>query len=272
MTAPSVAAAPAPARPVKPRTSPWIALGILGAILITAWAGSDEFGVGFSLTEIAANLTRGQRVIGELLSPNWAFIPETIAPLVETLKMAVIASVIGCGVALPAAFLASRVSTWNRPTYLADRSVLNVIRALPDLLYALVFVTAIGIGPLAGILALILFNLGVTAKLLSETIDGVDAGPIEAAWAGGASRLQMIRTAIFPQVLPNYVAYALYVFELNVRASTVIGLVGAGGMGFLLQVQLNFFAYENVAVIIVELFIAVFLIEVVSVRLRRRLV
>lgn len=259
-------------RPAKPRPSPWIAVGILASVLITAWAASDEFGVGFSIAEILGNLTRGERVVGELLTPNWAFIPQTIPPLLETVKMAVIASVIGCGVALPAAFLASRVSTPSRLIYLADRSVLNVIRALPDLLYALVFVTAIGIGPLAGILALILFNIGVTAKLLSETIDGVDQGPSEAAWAGGASRTQMMRTAIFPQVLPNYVAYALYVFELNVRASTVIGLVGAGGMGFLLQVQLSFFAYENVAVIIAELFAAVFLIELISIRLRRRLV
>ena len=259
-------------RPPRPRPSPWIAAGILVSLAITLWAASDQFGIGFSLTEILGNLTRGDRVVGDLLSPDWGFIPQTIAPLLETVKMAVIASVIGCGVALPASFLASRVTTPGRFAYLADRAVLNVIRALPDLLYALVFVTAIGIGPLAGILALILFNLGVTAKLLSETIDGVDPGPAEAAWAAGASRTQMIRTSVFPQVLPNYVAYVLYVFELNVRASAVIGLVGAGGIGFLLQVQLNFFAYGNVAVIIVELFAAVFLIETVSIRLRRRLV
>lgn len=261
-----------PQRPAKPRPSLWLPVGILAAAVFTWWAASDEFGVGFSIGEIIENLTRGERVVGELLRPNWAFVSQTVGPLLETINMAIIASVIGCGVALPAAFLASRVSTPNRLTYLVDRSILNVIRSLPDLLYALVFVTAIGIGPLAGILALILFNLGVTAKLLSETIDGVDPGPIEAAWAGGAARTQMISTAILPQVLPNYVAYALYVFELNVRASTVIGFVGAGGLGFLLQVQLSFFRYENVAVIIIELFVAVFLIELVSLRLRRRLV
>ncbi len=259
-------------RPIRPPRSRLLPLGLVVSAAITWWAASDDFGVGFSLGEIIDNLTRGHRVLREVLSPNWAFFPQTVDPLLETFKMAIIASVIGCGVALPLSFLASKVTTPNSVTYLVDRGVLNVIRALPDLLYALVLVTAIGIGPLAGIIALILFNLAVTAKLLSETIDGVDTGPSEAAWAGGASRTQMIRSSVFPQILPNYIAYVLYVFELNVRASAVIGLVGAGGIGFVLQVQMGFFAYENVAVIVAELFVAVFLIELVSIRLRRRLV
>jgi phosphonate transport system permease protein len=130
----------------------------------------------------------------------------------------------------------------------------------------------VSIGPLAGILALILFNLGVIAKLLSETIDGVDVGPIEAARASGADRVETIRTAVYPQVLPNYVAFSLYVFELNIRASTVLGLVGAGGIGRLLNLQIGFFNYSNVGFIILELFLLVFVIELVSISLRRRLV
>jgi phosphonate transport system permease protein len=128
------------------------------------------------------------------------------------------------------------------------------------------------VGPLPGILALIFFNLGVVVKLLSETIDGVDPGPIEAARATGANRAQTVRWAVQPQVLPNFVAYSLYVFELNIRASAVIGIVGAGGIGNLINTERRFFRYENLSVILVEIFVFVLLIELVSIWLRRRLV
>jgi phosphonate transport system permease protein len=188
------------------------------------------------------------------------------------MRMAIISSVIGCGVALPVSFLASRVTTPNLVVWLADRSILNIVRALPDLLYALVFVAAVGIGPLAGILALSLFNIGVVAKLLSETVDGVDRGPIEAASAAGGNRTQTVRWAVVPQVLPNYVAYSLYVFELNIRASAVIGIVGAGGIGNNINTVRRFFQYDNLSVILIEIFVFVFVIELFSMWLRRRLV
>jgi phosphonate transport system permease protein len=157
-------------------------------------------------------------------------------------------------------------------TYLADRGILSIVRAIPDILYALIFVAAVGIGPLAGILALFFFNIGVVAKLLSETVDAVDTGPIEATRAAGGTGLQSNRWAVLPQVLPNYVAYSLYTFELNIRASTVLGFVGAGGLGLLLNTQRAFFRYDNLAVIIVELFVLVFAIEFLSIWLRRKLV
>ena len=146
------------------------------------------------------------------------------------------------------------------------------MRAIPDILYALIFVAAVGIGPLPGILALILFNVGVVAKLLSETVDGIDPGPIEASTAAGGTKLQTVRSAVVPQILPNYVAYSLYTFELNIRASTVLGIVGAGGIGRTLLAQYKLFEWGNVSVIIVELFVFVLLIELVSIWLRRRLV
>jgi phosphonate transport system permease protein len=150
--------------------------------------------------------------------------------------------------------------------------VLSVVRAIPDILYALIFVASTGIGTLAGIAALIFFNVGVVAKLQSETIDGVDQGPIEAARAGGANRTQTVRWSVLPQVLPNYVAYSLYTFELNIRAATVIGIVGAGGIGNLLFRQYRFFNWSNVSVIVIELFVLVMVIEFISIYLRRRLV
>jgi phosphonate transport system permease protein len=268
----TAAAGEASRRPAKPRTSPAIPLGLLAFLAITWLSASEQFGIGIDIGELIADIGNGAEIIGQLLDPNWAFLPSTIDPLIETFQMAVIASVIGCAVALPVAFLASRITAPNRLALVADRTILSVVRAIPDILYALVFVAAVGIGPLAGIAALIFFNIGVVAKLLSETVDGVDTGPIEAARATGGSRLQTVRWSVLPQVLPNYIAYSLYTFELNIRASTVIGIVGAGGLGYLLQTQYRFFAWSNVSVIIIELFVLVFLIELLSIWMRRRLV
>jgi phosphonate transport system permease protein len=259
-------------RPAKPRASLAVPIGLVVFVALTWLSVSEEFGIGVNLGELAESITRGAGIIDELLAPNWEFLPRTVEPMLETFKMAVIASVIGCGVGLPLAFIVSRVTAPNTPTMLLGRSILSVIRAIPDILYALVFVAAVGIGPLPGIAALVFFNLGVVSKLLSETVDGVDLGPIEAARAGGGNRTQTVRWAVLPQVLPNYVAYALYTFELNIRASTVIGIVGAGGIGYLLIGQYRFFAWSNVSVIIVELFVLVLVIEFVSIWLRRRLV
>jgi phosphonate transport system permease protein len=261
-----------PARPQKPPRSWWPIAGAVVFVAITWVAISEEFGIGLDVGAIIEDAGRGLGIWGEFLAPNWGFLPQTVGPMMETFQMAVIAAVVGCAVALPVSFLASRVTTPNTATYLVDRGILSVVRAIPDILYALVFVASVGLGPIAGIMALIFFNIGVVAKLLSETIDGVDTGPIEAARATGANRLQTSRWSVLPQVLPNYVAYSLYTFELNIRASAVIGLVGAGGIGQLLNTERKFFNYDNVAVIVVELFVFVLVIELFSIWLRRRLV
>ncbi len=259
-------------RPSKPRPSIIIPIGLVAFLGITWVATSEQFGIGLDVGALIADIARGSEILGELITPKWGFLPQTVDPMLETFRMAVLASAIGCAVALPIAFLASRVTSPNLPTFFGDRAILSVVRAIPDFLYALIFVAAVGIGPLAGIAALVFFNIGVVAKLLSETVDGVDVGPVEAARATGAARMQTVRWAVLPQVLPNYVAYSLYTFELNIRASTVLGIVGAGGIGRLLLREYKFFNWSNVSVIIVELFVFVFFIELVSVTLRRRLV
>lgn len=259
-------------RPPKPRRSLAVPVGIVVFVGITAAALSEQIGIGLDVGRLIADAGRGTDIWREFLEPDWSFLPETFGPMLETIQMAIIAAAVGCSVAMPVSFLASRITSPNLAAYVADRGLLSVVRAIPDILYALVFVAAVGIGPLAGILALVLFNVGVVAKLLSETIDGVDTGPIEAVTATGGTGLQTSRWAVLPQVLPNYVAYSLYTFELNIRASTVIGIVGAGGIGTLLNTQRRFFQYDNLSVIIVELFVLVFVIELLSIWLRRRLV
>lgn len=266
------AAAPVSRRPAKPRRSPLIYVGLAAFVVITLISSSEEWGIGLDVEAIIEDLGRGLPIIVQLLSPNWDFLPRVIEPLIETFQIAVVAAFIGCGLALPITFFAARTTVPNRPTLTISRGILSVVRAIPDFLYALIFVAAVGIGPLPGILALIFFDVGVVAKLLSETVDAIDTGPIEAVDAAGSRRTQMVRWAVLPQVLPNYVAFSLYAFELNVRASTVLGFVGAGGIGFLLRTQYQFLQWSSVSVIIICLFVIVFGIELVSIRLRRRLV
>jgi phosphonate transport system permease protein len=259
-------------RPAKPARSRALYVGIAAFVGITLVSISEEWGIGLDIGSIVEDIGRGWPIIAELLSPNWEFLPRVVEPLIETFQIAVVAAFIGCAVALPITFFASRTTAPGQVTLVVSRGILSVVRAIPDFLYALIFVAAVGIGPLPGILALIFFNVGVVAKLLSETVDAVDGGPIEAVDAGGGNRTQMVRWAVLPQVLPNYVAFSLYAFELNVRASTVLGFVGAGGIGFLLRTQYQFLQWSNVSVIIICLFVIVFAIELVSIRLRRRLV
>lgn len=256
-------------RPQRPRGSRLVPIGLLAAVLLTAWSWIT---VGIDLGKMRDSIAAGAGILGEVLDINWAFFPRTVEPLIETIQIAIIATILGCAIALPLSFIASRVTTPNAWLMRLDRWVLNVIRALPDLLYAMIFVAALSVGVTAGILALVFFNIGVMAKLLSETVDAVDTGPMEAAQASGATHWQTIRASVFPQVTPNYVSFALYIFELNIRASTVLGLVGAGGIGLLLTVQMDMFRYGNIGLIILEIFVLVLLIELASNALRRRLV
>lgn len=262
-TAPSTPV-PRPRRP-RPRWTLWTGLAIV--VAITVWAG---YKIEFTLEPLFTNLARGQRILVRFLDPNWSFIGRVQEAWLETLYIAVIAAVIGNAAALGVAMLASRVTT-NAVLYRVTKTVLNVVRSLPDVAYGLLFVAAVGTGALAGILALVIFNIGVNAKLTSETIDAVDTGPIEAADAVGANRLQRAFAAVVPQILPNYTSYSLYVFELNIRASLVIGIVGGGGIGNVIRIELSGFRYENISAIVIALFVIVFALDRLSIFLRRRL-
>lgn len=260
-------------------------LGIGSVVIaITVFAAAQ---VGFSLFTLLENITNIQNIpnfwppdfewaIGEgtwWWLPSWDFgAPLRPSPLIETFRIGILASVLGCTVALPVAFMASKVTAPGPWVYFLDKGFLNVIRTIPDLFWALIFVAGVGGGAFAGVLALFFFTLAIMAKLFSETIDSVDTGPLEAAKATGGSHFPAVRVSVLPQVLPNYVAYALYVFEISIRASVVLGLVGAGGIGRVLEAQRAFFRFDRVLAIVIVIFVIVFVIEQISVALRRRLV
>lgn len=266
--------APAPraartARPKRPRPSIAVIAGIVVAVGVTVWAG---LGIEFTLLPLFTDIARGAPILEGFLAPNWGFVFRVWDSWVETLSIAVLASLVGCGIALVLSFFASTVTARNPIVFRLARFVLSLIRSLPDIAYGLIFVAAVGVGSLAGTLALIMFNIGVCAKLTSETIDGIDPGPIEAADASGAGVVQRARAAVLPQILPNYLSYSFYVFELNIRASVVIGLVGGGGIGDVIRVQTGRFAYENLSAIVIALFVIVFALDVASRAIRRRLI
>jgi phosphonate transport system permease protein len=260
-------------------------LGIGSAVIIITWFAAIQVGLTIpGLVENIANIANFPNLwppefswaVGEgtwWWIPSWDFGSPTLAnPLIETFQIAVIASLIGCLVALPLSFLASQVTAPGRISYLLSKGFMNVTRTIPDLFWALIFVGGLGVGPLPGILALFFFSLAIMSKLFSETIDSVDTGPLEAARSTGGSHFPAVRVSVLPQVLPNYVAYALYIFELNIRASLVLGIVGAGGIGRVLEAQRRFFQFDRVFAVVIIIFVLVFIIEQISVALRRKLV
>ena len=255
--------------PAKPRAN-WLKVGGIVVLLaaITVWSA---YGIGFSLTEILCNIAGGTRLIEESWPPDFSFLPRLADPMLETVFIAIIGTVVGGILSIPVAVLAARNITPNLPTWLIDRNVMNILRTLPDLFWAMLFATAVGFGPVAGALALTVFTVAVISKLYSESLEAIDMGLPEAVRAAGGNWLQMVQFGAIPQALQHYVSYALYAFELNIRASVVLGLVGAGGIGMILETQRANFEYERVTMIILAVLVAVLIIEQVSDSIRKRL-
>jgi phosphonate transport system permease protein len=206
------------------------------------------------------------------LRPDWTALPQIWRPLLETLQIAYLATLFGTLLGLPLIFLASYNTTVNTPVMWVARSILTVLRSIPDLLYAAILAPILAPGPLPGVVALTIFTMAVLAKLASETVESIDPGPLEALKAVGAGRNRMIVYGVLPQIAATMTSYVLYIFEINVRASVVIGYVGAGGVGFLLLRYLNFFDWGGVATLIVVVFTVVLLIDLLSVWARSRLI
>lgn len=211
-------------------------------------------------------------VIDDLFPPNWAYYPVVTRRLLETWNIALLSTTLAVIFCLPISFIAARNINRFTVIYHIVRFLLNVLRTIPDLILAVIFVTIVGLGALAGVYALFLFSLGILVKLISETVEAIDPGPLEAIRATGGNIIQIIWFGAVPQILPQYVSYSLYVLEINVRASIVLGFVGAGGVGLILRQQLSMFNYGNVSTIILLTFIGVTVIDVISTNVRKRLV
>lgn len=229
-------------------------------------------GIAIDLESIARNWRNGAAKLWQMLQPNFAFLPRTLYPMLETLQMAFVGAVLSAIISVPLTLWAASATNPNRVSRGIVRTLINIMRSVPDLVYASILVAMVGVGALPGVITLFLFNLGIVVKLVSEAIDSADHAYIEAGHASGGTQFQINHAMALPQVMPLFANQWLYTLELNVRVSAILGLVGAGGIGRLLEERRAFFAYDDVSIIILEILVVVVLVEVVSNWLRKRLV
>lgn len=241
---------------------------ILILILVSASASLT----GASFYELFSNLDQMTAFLKRFLNPDFAYIPTLLSPMLKTIHMSVVGTFLGVIFAIPFAFLATHFATENNLLSQFVRFVLGVIRTIPALLLAALFVAIVGIGEVTGVLTIAVFTFGMVSQLIYESIETIDLGPIEATKSIGANRVQVAVWAIFPQIMASVISYAIYAFEVNVRASTILGYVGAGGIGVILNTSLALQRFDRVSVIIIMILTIVFLCDFISQRLRKKVI
>ncbi|KAB2671847.1 phosphonate ABC transporter, permease protein PhnE [Ochrobactrum sp. LMG 5442] len=207
---------------------------------------------------------------GDLAAWYWNF-GGWLKMLFETLLIAYLATLIGAVVAFAASFAASSNMAPNSTVRFIVRRGLELLRTVPEIVFALLFVIAFGLGPMAGVLALMLHTTGALGKLFSEVVENIDMRPVEGIRASGGSGLQVIRFAVLPQVAANFASYGLLRFEINVRGASVMGFVGAGGIGQELLTSIRQFYYSDVSAILLLIIVTIFVIDLVTQRVRHAL-
>ena len=226
---------------------------------------------GFSLAVVVTKFDKLLDLFVKLFHPKWSFFEKVTRPLVDTIKMSILGTVIGCLLALPVAVLSSTNIDKSRVIVSVCRFILALIRTLPTLVIALVCALVFGLGTFAGTLAISVFTFGIVAKMLYESIETIDMGPFEAMEAMGANKFQAFWSACVPQILPVYLSHSLYCFEMNVRASAILGYVGAGGLGITINERIGWRDYEGLGMVLLTLFVVVVAIEFLSEYLRGKL-
>lgn len=206
----------------------------------------------------------------EFLVEPIGYLQKVLVKMAETIEMGFWGTVISIMISLPLGVLASRNYTPHRVVYSIARAWLSFHRAMPELIIALFLVLMYGFGPIAGVLALAIHTSGVLGKFFADEIENAPPGPQLALTSSGASRLKVLRYAVFPHVFPAWIAYVQYIFERNIRTATVLGIVGAGGIGMELKGRWDLFDYDHVATILLVIFLTVILLEIFSQKLRQR--
>jgi len=209
--------------------------------------------------------------IRRMVPPDLGVLPAALKGAVGTIEIALLGTGLAATLAIPLGFLSAR-NVAPPVLYYTVRTALNFFRSIDTLVYALLFVAAVGLGPFPGMLAVVAYTTTSLAKLYSETIEGIDPGPVDAIRATGSTQLQVLRFGILPQVLPLFLSYVLYRFESNVRAATVLGFVGAGGLGLYLQTYLRMIDYPAASTVLLVTVAMVMAVDFASARIRARLV
>jgi phosphonate transport system permease protein len=209
-------------------------------------------------------------ILGRMLPPDVRVLPAALLGAVKTVEIALLGTAVAAVLALPLGVISAR-NVAAPPLFYPARVVLNFFRSVDTLVYALIFVAAVGLGPFPGVLAVVADTTTTLAKLYTEAIEGIDRGPVDAITATGATRLQILRFGVLPQVLPLFLSYVLYRLETNIRAATVLGFVGAGGIGFYLQTYLRMIDYPAASTVLLVTVAMVMVVDALSSKLRERL-
>lgn len=261
----SVQALKLPERPRASMTS-LLMWGVLLAVLAGSWTGADMRPL--DLLRESGNM---REYLAGFFPPSFREWEHYASELLVTLQIAVWGTALAIVCAVPLGLLASsNITAWwiHQPV----RRVLDGCRAINEMVFALLFVVAVGLGPFAGVLALWIHTTGTLAKLFSETVEAIDPQPVEGIRATGAHPLEEIVYGVIPQVMPLWISYSLYRFEANVRSASVVGMVGAGGIGMVLWDVIRGFQYAETAAVLLMLVATVSLIDLVSSQLRKRLI
>jgi phosphonate transport system permease protein len=267
MTAPAAPAPPPPRAPLSRRLLDIVLWGGIAAALVISFGPVEIRRLGLVFTN-SANM---RQFGSEFLKPDTSDWLTYVAQMWLTVQMALWGTFLALVIAIPFGLACARNIS---PVWLQQpmRLLMNLLRSAPDLVIGVLFIVAVGVGPLAGVMALALNTGGVLAKLFSEAVEAIDPRPVEGVRATGASQLQEIVWGVIPQVAPLWTSYALYRFESNARSATVLGLIGAGGIGQLLFQYLQSFNFSAVSSISIVIVVAVSLIDILSQAMRRRLI
>jgi phosphonate transport system permease protein len=255
---------------------------VLAPAVLSAWMadvrpallwekGGGVFGYFDRMLTLEAGANAGQRVWTDPAEWFWG-IGRWLPLLGDTLLMAYVGTLVGSAGGFALGLLSAANIVPSAPLRWAVKRTLEFCRTVPDIVFALIFVIAFGLGPLPGVLALAIHTLGATGKLFSEVVENIDMKPVEGATAAGASWTRMVRFAVVPQVLPGFLSYGLLRFEINVRGAAVLGFVGAGGIGQDLIEAIRKFYYSDVSAILVLVLITVAIIDTLTSRIRHRLI
>ena len=203
-------------------------------------------------------------ILGRMIPPDFSNFKSLFFSMLETIEIAVLGTFLAIIISIPIALFSARNLAPNFFIFLIARTITIFFRAIPEFIMAMILVIAIGFGAMPGVLALGFHTMGFLAKFYAEDIEHVNKGPIEALKSSGASKRQVIAFAIIPQIIPSFIANNLYILDRNVRMATMLGIVGAGGIGYELQSSFRMFEYQRVSAIIIIIFITIFLIDHIS--------
>ena len=239
-----------------------ILIGIIIALLVVASYNVDATPIDF--VEGLPNLVV---VLDEMVQVEPKYIPTAIWAMFETIQMAFIGTVVGIAIALPLSMLAAR-NLNSKFVYAPIRAFLAAIRTFPSILWALLFVIMVGSGAFAGVLAIIMYTIGFIAKLQYEVIETIDSDPMDAVGSIGVSKVQLITYVVIPESASHLLSQMLYMFDYNIRQTSILGLVGAGGIGFYIINYIKFFEYGKAAIFMVVVLVTVLIIDWISVKIR----